>query len=575
MLIEVIKIIINRELKMKIFALSLVCVSTSIFAGSNLDMANKIRSEGFYNSEVMHTLERLTDDIGPRLSGSPQMKKANNWTLAKLKSWGLTNAYLDAFDFGRGWSHDSASIDLISPRHVSLHGIPVAWTPGTHGKVIGDIINFDASSDADLAQYKGKLAGKIVMMGPGENIEAPENSVFKRYDSSELAKLTKFDVASSVSHSPWISADRRASAMQRYNFRENLANFLKAEKVAGVIYRSWRQGGLINVFGRDHRVGKTFSIPAIIIEAEHYNLLSRMIEQGKTPKIALNIDARFHDEDRNAYNTIAEIEGSEKDPEVVMVGGHLDSWHASDGAVDNGAGVAVAMEAIRILKTLKVKPKRSIRIALWSGEEQGLFGSTAYVERHFATRPKPKDKSERDLPNYLWKDQGWPIEVKPEHEKFSVYFNMDNGSGRFRGIYTEGNVAAKPVFNQWFGPYSDLSTGTVTNKSTGGTDHESFDDVGLPGFQFIQDKLDYGSRLHHTHIDSIDHVVEDDLIQASVILAGFLYEAAMADERMPRKPMPTELSELQKNKLQNKMKKERIKRAKESNKSLAINNVNN
>lgn len=561
---------------MKKLALSLLFLSTSAaFAGSDLDMANKIRSEGFYNSEVMHTLERLTDEIGPRLSGSPQMKAANQWTLEKLKDWGLENAYLDPFEFGRGWSHDSATINLLSPREVSLHGIPVAWTPGTKGEVKGDVIIFNASSEADLAQYKGKLKGKVIMMGPGKNIEEPENSVFQRYDSGKLSKLKDFDVNRSPSHSPWISSDRRDSAMQRYNFRQTLNKFLADEKVAAVIYRSWRQGGLINVFGRDHRVGKTFPVPAIIIEAEHYNLLSRMIDNGKTPKLALNIDARFHDKDRNAYNTIAEIVGSDKNPEIVMVGGHLDSWHASDGAVDNGAGVAVAMEAVRILTALDFKPKRTIRIALWSGEEQGLFGSSAYVEEHFATRPKPSDKNERALPSYLWKDQGWPIETKADHEKFSVYFNMDNGSGRFRGIYTEGNVAAKPVFSKWFGPYSDLSTGTITNKSTGGTDHESFDDVGLPGFQFIQDKLDYGSRLHHTHIDSIDHVVEADLKQASVILAGFLYQASMADERMPRKPMPQDISTLQKDKLKLKADKARIKRTIDANKALEVNKVKN
>lgn len=561
---------------MKKLALSLLFLSTSAaFAGSDLDMANKIRSEGFYNSEVMHTLEGLTDEIGPRLSGSPQMKKANEWTLEKLKGWGLENTYLDPFEFGRGWSHDSATINLISPREVSLHGIPVAWTPGTKGEVKGDVIIFNASSIADLAKYQGKLKGKVIMMGPGKNISEPENSVFERYDSGKLSKLKDFDVSKSPSHSPWVSSDRRDSAMQRYNFREALNQFLTDEKVAGVIYRSWRQGGLINVFGKDHRVGNTFPVPAIIIEAEHYNLLSRMIDNGKTPNIALNIDARFHDKDRNAYNTIAEIVGSDKNPEIVMVGGHLDSWHASDGAVDNGAGVAVAMEAVRILTALDFKPKRTIRIALWSGEEQGLFGSSAYVEEHFATRPKPNDKNERALPSYLWKDQGWPIETKADHEKFSVYFNMDNGSGRFRGIYTEGNVAAKPVFSKWFGPYSDLSTGTITNKSTGGTDHESFDDVGLPGFQFIQDELDYMSRLHHTHIDSIDHVVEADLKQASVILAGFLYQASMADERMPRKPMPQDISTLQKEKLKLKADKARIKRTIDANKSLEVNKVKN
>ena len=557
---------------MKKIALLALCLTTGLAsANTDLDMANKIRTEGFYNSEVMHTLEQLTDEIGPRLSGSPQMKLANDWTLNKLKKWGLKNAYLDPFKFGRGWSHDSASIDLISPREVTLHAIPVAWTPGTKGKVTGDVVILEASSIADLAQYQGKLRGKVIMMGAGKNISAPKNTVFKRYDAAELAKLKKFDVTDKPSHSGWINDSNRDNFLQRHNFREALNKFLAKEKVAAVLHRSRRQGGLINIFGRDHRVGKTFPAPALVLEAEQYNSLSRMFDAGKTPRVSIDINARFHDDDRNAYNTIAEIPGSDESPEIVMVGGHLDSWHASDGAVDNGAGVAVAMEAVRILSTLDFKPKRTIRIALWSGEEQGLFGSKAYVEEHFATRPKPQDKKEKELPSYLWKSQGWPIETKPDYEKLSVYFNMDNGSGRFRGIYTEGNVAVKPIFSKWFSPYSDLSTGTVTNQSTGGTDHEAFDNVGLPGFQFIQDGLDYSSRLHHTHIDSIDHVVEADLIQASVIMAGFLYKAAMAENRLPRKPIPTDISDLQKQKMRLEIEKSRIKREKDANKAKAIN----
>jgi len=555
-------------LKKSIVTTLLCLASPFVLAGDDENMANKIRAEGFYNSQVMHTLSGLTDDIGPRLSGSPQMKKANEWTLKKLKGWGLENGYLDPFEFGRGWAHNSASIHLVSPRNVTLHGIPVAWTPGTKGEISGDVIVFEASSEADLDKYKGKLAGKVLLMGDGKDIGEPEKGVFKRHESSDLSKLSDFNVGDKASHAPWISLDRRDSALQRYYFSKALNSFLEKEKVAGVVYRSWRQGGLINVFGKDHRVGHSFSVPAMIIEAEQYNLMTRMVDDGKQPKLAMNIDAKFYDDDHNAYNTIAEISGSDKDAEIVMVGGHLDSWHASDGAVDNGAGVAVAMEAVRILKAIDFTPKRTIRIALWSGEEQGLFGSQAYIEEHFASRPTPKDKATKALPNYLWPSQGWPIQPKADYDKFSVYFNMDNGSGRFRGIYTEGNVAAKSVFGSWFGPYSDLSTGTITNQSTGGTDHESFDDIGLPGFQFIQDPLDYGSRLHHTHIDSIDHVVEDDLKQASVIMAGFLYKAAMAQERMPRKPMPTEASELQQRKAELKMKKVRAKRERDANKAI-------
>ena len=554
----------------KLTLLSLLCVSaTTAFANDDADMANKIRAEGFYKSEVMHTLTGLTDEIGPRLSGSPQMKAANDWTLKKLSSWGLENAYLDPFEFGRGWTHTSASIHLTAPRNVTFHGIPVAWTPGTKGEVQGDVVMFEASSAADLVQYRGKLAGKVLLMGQGRTIGEPKNSVFKRHDSAKLGKLKKFNVGAKASHASWVTPERRDGALQRFQFSKTLNTFLAEEKVAAVVYRSWRQGGLINVFGKDHRVGNTFPVPAMIIEAEQYNLMSRMLDDEKSLTLALDIDAKFHDNDHNAYNSIAEITGSDKDAEIVMVGAHLDSWHASDGAVDNGAGVAVAMEAVRILKAIDFKPKRTIRIALWSGEEQGLHGSRAYVDEHFISRPEPKDKAIKALPSYLWPNQGWPIEKKADYDKFSVYFNMDNGSGKFRGIYTEGNVAAKSVFGSWFGPYSDLSTGTITNQSTGGTDHEAFDNVGLPGFQFIQDPLDYSSRLHHTHIDSIDHVVEDDLKQASVIMAAFLYKASMAKERMPRKPMPTQATPLQQKEAKLRTEKARAKRLRDANKALA------
>lgn len=558
------------KLILSIISVTIAFTSASSTAENDNDMANKIRAEGLYNSHVMNTLSYLTNNIGPRLSGSPQLKTANLWTENKLKEWGLKNAHQEGFEFGRGWSHDSASIDLIAPRKVSLHGIPVAWTPGTQGRVEGDVVHFDAVTSEELQQYKGKLAGKILIMSIAEPIGEPKNEVFKRRKSDELSKLTLFDVSKRASHEPRRDAFRRDSSWQTHEFLKTMKLFLKEEKVAGVIYRSRRQGGLINIWGHNHRVGMSFPVPAIVIEAEQYNLLARLIDEGLIPKVGLAISAQFHDQDIQSYNTIADIPGSSKRDEIVMVGGHLDSWHASDGAVDNGAGVAVAMEAVRILKALNFKPKRTIRVALWAGEEQGLHGSRAYVEKHLASRPKPEDKEEASLPSYLWKNQGWPIKPKKQHKKMSVYFNMDNGSGRFRGIYTEGNVAAKSIFGGWFTPYSDLSTGTVTNQSTGGTDHEAFDDVGIPAFQFIQDPLDYSSRLHHTHIDSFEHVVEADLKQASVIMAGFLYKASMSDEMMPRKPMPKEPSSLIKAKKKKEVEKKRRKRERDANKALDV-----
>jgi len=263
-----------------------------------------------------------------------------------------------------------------------------------------------------------------------------------------------------------------------------------------------------------------------------------MIENGIAPKINFNVEARFHDEDVNAHNTLGEIPGS--GPELVMLGAHLDSWHGATGGVDNAAGVAITMEAIRILKAVGVQPKRTVRLGLWAGEEQGLIGSAAYVDQHFASRPKPADPKERLEPRWMWSSPGWPITVKPAHEKFSLYFNVDNGSGKLRGIYTQGNSAARAPFADWFGQVADLSDGVITNNNTGSTDHVSFDQVGLPGFQFIQDPLDYFTRLHHTHVDSYDHALPDDMKQAAVVLATLVYNAATADARLPRKPMPTE-----------------------------------
>ncbi|MBU2178700.1 MAG: M20/M25/M40 family metallo-hydrolase [Gammaproteobacteria bacterium] len=537
-------------------------------AAADLDMANKIRQEGFHQSQVMHTLEHLTDEIGPRLTASPQMVEANHWTLKQLQDWGLKNGQLHPFEFGRGWSSEMASITLAGPRQQSLHGIPVAWTPGTKGMVSGDVVMFDVNTVADLAQYAGKLKGKILLMGEDSKIEPPKTVIFERLSAQKLSGLKDYDPGARASYQSFMTKALRDSRMQSYKFSKALNEFLEKEQVAGVIYRSSRQGGLVRVFGKSHKPGETFPVPAIIIEQEDYSLLTRMLDRKEQPKLNLDIKAKFHDDDMKSYNTIAEIPGTDKNGEVVMVGGHLDSWHASDGAVDNGAGVAVAMEAVRILSKLNVKPKRTIRIALWSGEEQGLYGSRAYVNDFLATRPEPTDPAEKALPRYLWSNPGWPIQPKPAYDKLSVYFNMDNGSGRFRGIYTEGNVAAKPMLSEWFGPYSDLSTGTISPLSTGGTDHESFDDVGLPGFQFIQDPLDYSTRLHHTHIDSIDHVIEDDLKQASVIMAGFLYEAAMADKKLPRKPMPTAPSAVQQKRLDLESEKDRRARERDGKRAL-------
>lgn len=503
------------------------------------EVLNAIRDQGFNHSQVMQTLQHLTDRIGPRLTNSPQMREANRWTLAQLQGWGLANAHLEAFEFGRGWTYDKASIDLLSPRRTSLMAIPLAWTPGTAGPVEADVVYLDAVTESELQKYRGRLKDKVVMLNEPTDPTEAHREISKRYSAAELAEMKNFVVKAPASDAP-PAEDSIAARRKMQAFNDTREAFLKAEKVRGVLFRSSWDGGLIRVMGQNPRVGKTFPVPALMLSAEHYNLLARMLEHGETPHIAFNVDARFYDEDVHAHNTIAEIPGSGERPQVVMLGAHLDSWHGATGGVDNAAGVAITMEAIRILQAIGLKPPRTIRLGLWSGEEQGLLGSHAYVEQHFATRPKPADPKERELSRWLWSSPGWPVTPLPEHELLSVYFNVDNGSGRLRGILTQGNTGARASFAEWFGQVSDLSDGIVSNNSTGSTDHVSFDQVGLPGFQFIQDPLDYFTRLHHTHVDSYDHALPDDMKQAAVVLATLAYNAAIAEARLPRKPLPTE-----------------------------------
>ncbi|WP_448566439.1 M20/M25/M40 family metallo-hydrolase [Thalassotalea ganghwensis] len=554
------------------FYLVTLSLSSLVFAKADLEMANKIRQEGFHNSHAMSTLQYLTDEIGPRLSGSPALREANDWTMQQLSDWGLKNTHLDDYHFGRGWSHQSATIDLVSPRKVTLHGIPVAWTPGTEGTVTGEVVAFNYGATEQLEQYTGKLKGKILLLDDSKEMKEPKKP-FSRFTSKELTEKAKYLVSNPASHAERYTPAEKEERIQQIKYKRALSKFIEKEGVQAVIYRSWRQGGLIGVFGGNHREGYTFSTPAMIIEAEHYEKLIRLIELDKKPVVSLNIDAQFHDEDHKGYNTIAEIPGSDANGEIVMAGAHLDSWHASDGAVDNGVGVAVVMEAARILSSLDIKPKRTIRFALWTGEEQGHIGSLAYVDKHFASRPTPKTAFDKSVKPYFRQDKGWPISLKPAHEKLSVYFNMDNGGGRFRGIYTEGNVAVKSTLSDWFSPYKDISEGIISTRSTGGTDHESFDDVGLPGFQFIQDPLDYFPRLWHSHIDSFDHVVEDDVIQASVIMAGMLYEAANAKERMARKPVPMKPSDHIREQQLKAAEKARKKRQTEALKALEVDKI--
>lgn len=503
----------------------------------DLDMVSRIRQEAFHRSQVMATFSHLTENIGPRLTNSPQMAQANAWTRGKFSEWGLVNVHDEAFDdFGRGWEFSDASVEMLSPRTLPLHALPKAWTPGTNGPVEGEVMAVAIKQRADLDKYKGKLAGKILLLNEAREYKRGVEADSHRHDEAGLAELQVFAV-------PRDADTDRARRVRTYTERQELARatneFFVAEGVLAALSISGWDNGIIRVGGGGSRkAGESAGVPELAMAAEHYNQLARAIERKQPVKLWVNVKARFTDEaNQPGYNTVAEIPGSgSKAGEIVMLGAHMDSWHTGTGAADNAAGVAVMMEAMRILKAVGAKPRRTIRVALWSGEEQGLIGSQAYVARHFAAWPEPTDPKQKALPASLREPTG-ALQKKREYDRFAAYFNMDNGSGRFRGIHAQENLAVMPIFKAWLEPFHDVGATTVVTRNTGSTDHVSFDRVGLPGFQFIQDRLDYFSNVHHSHLDTWDHAEPEDLKQAAAIVASFVYHAAMREERLPRKPL--------------------------------------
>ena len=527
-------------------ATAVALAATPAFSQEKVDYAavQKIRDEALgANSRVMETLRHLTDVIGPRLTGSPQLKAANDWTRKQLEDWGMANAHLESWGpFGRGWSFEKSSVTLVSPaaQAAPLIALPKAWTPGTNGAVRGKVVRTGRlESEADLEKWKGKVEGAILLIGDARELKAPSANLFARYDADELAKLNLFEIPrprAVPGATPGASPDPQAFA-RRFAFGKTLREFLAKEKVAATVEASGLDAGMIRIGAGGSRQKDEETGPlALVMAAEHFNRIARLMDQKVDVELEIEVKARFHDDDPNAYNTIAEIPGSDpvKKSEIVMVGAHLDSWHPATGATDNAAGSAVAMEVMRILKDLK--PKRTIRIGLWTGEEQGLLGSAAYVREHLGGRPVPPPDS-RGLPSFLRPPAG-PITLKADHAKFSSYFNLDNGTGKVRGVYAQQNAAAIPIFESWIKPFADLGVTTVSMRNTGGTDHLSFDAVGLPGFQMIQDAADYETRTHHTNLDTYDRIQRDDMMQASAVMAALVYHAANRDELFPRKPLP-------------------------------------
>jgi hypothetical protein len=508
----------------------------------DLTFVTRLRQEEYSHSQVMEIMSHLTDDIGPRLTGSPNMKKANEWTRDEFTQWGLVNAHLEAWGpFGRGWAYQLCEVRMVSPDYMQFLAIPEAWTPGTDGPVRTEVVQVVATTSADLEKYKGKLAGKIVLLGEARIPDPSEKPLFHRVDDQELANIALFERPAFPGATPRPGAPRRSEMMQRMRFQQDLPKFLADEHVAAVldITRPPGNDGAIQVqAGGSYEKGKTIAVPRVTISVEHFGRMTRLLEKKVSVEVEMNVQTTFYDDDDKAYNTVAEIPGVDANlrDQVVMLGGHLDSWHAGEGATDNGAGSAVAMESARLLKKLSVQPRRTIRIALWSGEEEGLFGSRAYVKDHFATRTGPTRPEDQNLPEWMRRQTG-PLEMKPEQKSISAYFNLDNGAGRIRGIYLQENAAARPIFEKWMESFRDLGMTTVTMRNTGSTDHVSFDAVGIPAFEFLQDPLDYGTLTHHSSVDVYEHIRPEDLQQAATIMAGFVYNAAMCNEMIPRKPI--------------------------------------
>jgi len=517
-----------------VFLIFAIASSTALSAAEepvDLDAVTRIRNEGFRDSEVMDLAWHLTEAVGPRLTGSPQSLEAHQWAEKTFQEWGL-EAWLEKYDFGRSWAMDRIQVRMVTPYIQPLEALPEAWSAGTDGPVQGRVVQATLESEEDLERWAGKLDGAIVLL---EGVKAPEQidaDLFERWDGASLHDLEMYDIPSDRGGG-W-----RQRMLKRFKFWPKLAAFCEEEGVIATIEPSSRDNGVVRVSGSSSKRDPEtpIGVPALVMATEHYNRLVRLLDNGFEPELELDIDVQWF-ENGEGINTLAEIPGTDLADQVVMVGAHLDSWHAGTGATDNGGSCAVVMEALRILHAAGLKPRRTIIAALWSGEEQGFLGSRDYVNRHLATRPEPTDPEQLALPTWA-REATWPIEPLPGFDSISAYFNTDYGTGRIRGLYAQENAVVVPIFESWLAPFADLGADNVAMKNAGGTDHLTFDRVGLPGFQFIQDDMDY-SRTHHSNVDTYDHLNPEDLKQSAVILASVIWQAANRDQPLPRKPMPT------------------------------------
>jgi carboxypeptidase Q len=475
----------------------------------------KIKDEGFNRSQVMEIESYLADVYGPRVTNSPNVRAAGEWTMGKMKEWQLTNVHEETWPFGRGWSNEHTSAEMIAPRYFYLIAYPKVWTPGTNGSVTGDAVLVPMAKEEDFAKYKGQLKGKFVLSDPTPPDLKPHfEPDAHRYTDAELA-----DLANETIPGPR-NEDRFAQLRAQREFQNKLQKFLLEEGAAGWIESNRGDDGTVFVQQGGSRDPKDPpAITRVALATEHYGRIYRLLQKKIPVTLKLDVDNKFYDEDLNSFDILGEIPGTDKADEVVMLGGHFDSWQAGTGATDNGAGAATMLEAIRILKATGMPMRRTVRVGLWTGEEEGLLGSRAYVKAHFGDPETMK--------------------LLPEHAKLDAYYNIDNGTGKIRGVYLQGNEAVSPIFAKWMEPFHGLGMTTLTMRNTGGTDHLAFNAVGLPGFQFIQDPLDYDSRTHHSNMDVYERIQEPDMKQIAVIVASFVYMTANRPEMLPRKPLPS------------------------------------
>jgi carboxypeptidase Q len=493
------------------------------------------RGGGRGAAPIMTTMYYLSDRYGPRLTNSPQFRAAGEWAVGQLKEWGLSNVHLEkwATTGGRGgpipgWQMTGYSGAMVEPTYMPIIGYPQAWTGSTNGTATGEAILAAIQTPEDMTKWHGKLKGKIVLTVEPPELAFPEAPLAHRYTDTELEAMVPDILPAGGAAGRGgrggrggpFAALMNMTPEERQAFTEKQRTFWQDEGVLLTLTANGRgESGTVFASNGAPRTGDpTKNLPQVAITAENYNRIARLLQHNVPVKLSFDIKTQFDMSNTDSFNVVAEIPGTAKANELVMVGGHFDSWHMGTGATDNGAGAAVAMEVMRILKSLNLKMDRTVRMGLWGGEEEGLLGSAAYVKAHFAD----------------------PATMKPtpEHDNFAGYFNIDNGTGRVRGIYLQENEMCRPIFEQWFAALKDLTPGVITIRNTGGTDHQSFDRVGLPGFQFIQDPMDYGTRTHHSNMDVYDRIQQPDMEQMAVVEAAFVYLAATRPDKLPRKDLP-------------------------------------